>query len=144
VAPNENQAQWSAVLALQQAAHRLVHILSFQLAHFGMTASEINAMANLAGRPGSTVSELAAAAGIRSTTMTSVLDRLEMRGLVRRGTVPGDRRAVRIEMTDPGRTAAGAIDAAIAAIERRALADLPAEARSGLQAALERFAEATA
>ncbi|HEX2320595.1 MAG TPA: hypothetical protein VHJ18_16560 [Streptosporangiaceae bacterium] len=50
---------------------------------------------------------------------------------------------VRIEMTDPGRTAAGAIDAAIAAIERRAIADLPAEARSGLQAALERFAEAT-
>jgi MarR family transcriptional regulator, organic hydroperoxide resistance regulator len=131
------------VLALQQATHRVVHILSIELAHLGMTASEINAMANLAGRPGSTVSELAAAAGIRSTTMTSVLDRLEMRGLVRRGTVPGDRRAVQIEMTDLGRTAAGAIDAAIAAIERRAIADLPAEARSGLQAALERFAEAT-
>ena len=141
---SENQAQWSAVLALQQATHRVLHILSVELAHFGMTASEINAMANLAGHPGSTVSELAAAAGIRSTTMTSVLDRLEKRGLVRRGTAPGDRRAVRIEMTDPGRAAAGAIDAAIAAIERRVLAGLPAEARSGLQAALERFAEATA
>jgi len=132
------------VLALQQAAHRVVHILSVEFARFGMTASEINAMANLAGRPGSTISELAAAAGIRSTTMTSVLDRLEMRGLVRRGTAPGDRRAVHIEMTDQGRVAAGAIVAAIAAIEQRALADLPAEARSGLQAALERFTEATA
>jgi DNA-binding MarR family transcriptional regulator len=120
-----------------------VHILSVELAHFGMTASEINAVANLAERPGSTVSELAAAAGIRSTTMTSVLDRLEMRGMVRRGTVPGDRRAVRIELTDPGRAAAVAIHAAISAIERRAIADLPAKARSGLQAALERFAKAT-
>ncbi|HEX7994935.1 MAG TPA: MarR family transcriptional regulator [Streptosporangiaceae bacterium] len=142
--PSENQARWSAVLALQQAAHRVVHILSAQLAEFGMTASEINAMANLAAHPGSTVSELAAAAGIRSTTMTSVLDRLEKRGLVLRGPAIGDRRAVRIEMTDQGRAAAGAIDAAIDALERRALADLPAEAMSGLQAALERFAEGAA
>jgi DNA-binding MarR family transcriptional regulator len=109
-----------------------------------MTASEINAMANLAVHPGSTISELAAAAGIRSTTMTSVLDRLEKRGLVQRGPVIGDRRAVRIEMTDRGRAAAGAIGAAIEALERRALADLPAEAISSLQAALERFAEAAA
>jgi DNA-binding MarR family transcriptional regulator len=132
------------VLALQQAAHRVVHILSAQLGQFGMTASEINAMANLAVHPGSTISELAAAAGIRSTTMTSVLDRLEKRGLVQRGPVIGDRRAVRIEMTGQGSAAAGAIGAAIEALERRALADLPAEAISGLQAALERFAEAAA
>lgn len=101
-------------------------------------------MTNLADQPGSTVSELAAAAGIRSTTMTSVLDRLEVRGLVRRGTAPCDRRAVRIEMTDAGRTAAGAIVAAVAALERRALAGLPAEAISGLQVGLEKLAEATA
>ena len=77
-------SEWSALLALQRATHATLHALAAQLVGLDLTASEINALANLAdGRL--TVSELAAATGTKPSTLTSVLDRLERRGQIRRG-----------------------------------------------------------
>lgn len=134
-------SQWSALLAAQRAAHSTVHVLTDQLADLGLTGSDINALANLGSGSGQTVSELAVAAGVRPTTMTSVLDRLEHRGLVSRGSVPSDRRAVLVELTPSGRRVASAIRRAITSLERRALSDLPAEAIAGLRAGLTAMAE---
>ena len=39
---------WSALLALQRATHATLHALAAQLADLDLTASEINALANLA------------------------------------------------------------------------------------------------
>jgi MarR family transcriptional regulator, organic hydroperoxide resistance regulator len=132
---------WSAVLALQQAAHASLHFLSAQLSEFGLTGSELNALANLQAGQGRTVSDLAAAAGIRASTMTSVLDRLERRGLVTRRSAPGDRRAVLVELTTSGQSAAGEIREAMFGLERRAFADLSADAIAGLRAGLRALAE---
>jgi MarR family transcriptional regulator, organic hydroperoxide resistance regulator len=132
---------WSAVLALQRAAHVTVHALGAELADLNLTGSEINTMANLAGSPGLTVSELAAATGTRPTTLTSVLDRLEGRGHITRGARPGDRRAVLIELTPAGRHAAATIRQAITDLERRALGTLPAGAISALRSALQALTE---
>jgi DNA-binding MarR family transcriptional regulator len=134
---------WSAVLALQQAAHASLHVLSAQLAEFGLTGSELNALANLPASQGRTVSDLAAAAGIRATTMTSVLDRLERRGLVSRRSAPADRRAVLVELTASGQSAAADIREAMFSLERRALADLPADAITALRVGLRALAEVT-
>lgn len=130
------------MLAVQRAAHASVHILSAELARLGLTGSEINALANLSDGGGRTVSALAAAAGVRATTMTSALDRLEERGLVRRGAVPGDRRAVLVELTGSGTLAAGTIAEAIARVEHRALAGLDAAAVGALRAGLDALAGA--
>jgi MarR family transcriptional regulator for hemolysin len=46
--------------------------------------------------------ELARAMGIEGPTLTRHLDGLEEAGLVRRVRSPGDRRAVRVELTDAG------------------------------------------
>ena len=127
----------TALLALQRATHSTLHVLTTELAHLGLTASEINALANLADGRGRTVSELGAAAGTRPTTLTSVLDRLEQRGLVSRGSAPGDRRAVLIELTSRGHVTAGTIRTAITGLERRALGGLPADTLAGLRAALQ-------
>ena len=54
----------------------------------------------------------------RRSTLTSVLDRLESKGLVRRGTAPGDRRSVRLELTPRGTRAATAIAEAFAELRR--------------------------
>jgi DNA-binding MarR family transcriptional regulator len=108
-----------------------------------LTGSEINALANLAGGDGSTVSDLAAAAGIRPTTMTSVLDRLGQRGLIRRAIKPGDRRAVVVKLTASGRRTARVIQETISGLERGAFAGLDAAAIDGLRAGLEALAEAT-
>jgi DNA-binding MarR family transcriptional regulator len=139
----EAQPSWSALLALQQATHQTLHILSVRLAGLGLTGSETNALAQLADGRGWNMSELSAASGSRPTTLTSVLDRLEGRGLVTRGNAPRDRRVVLIELTPSGREAATAIRAAIDALERQALGSLPAGAIAGLRAGLQALAEAT-
>ena len=132
---------WSALLALQRATHATLHVLSAELVDLDLTASEINALANLADGRGRTVSELGAAAGTRPTTLTSVLDRLERRGHITRGTRPGDRRAVLIELTSSGQRAATTIRQAIADLEHRALDGLPPDAVAGLRAALQALTE---
>lgn len=134
-------SEWSAVLEVQRAAHAIVHVLAAELADLDLTASEINALANLADGHGRTVSELGAAAGSRPTTMTSVLDRLERRGQISRGSLAGNRRAVLVELTPAGRRTAATIREAITAVERRALSGLPADAITGLRAALHAFSE---
>lgn len=125
-----------ALLALQRATHATLHLIAAELVDLDLTASEINALANLAdGRP-RTVSQLGAAVGSKPTTLTSVLDRLERRGHVTRTTRAGDRRSVQIELTESGHDTAAIITATLADIERRALGDLPAEALAGFHAVL--------
>ena len=124
------------MLEVQRAAHAIVHVLAAELADLDLTPSETNALANLADGRGRTVSELGAAAGSRPTTMTSVLDRLERRGYISRGSVPGNRRAVLVELTPAGRQTAALIRSAIAGLEHRALSALPAGAIADLRAAL--------
>ena len=135
---------WSALLALQRATHATLQVLAAQLTDLDLTASEINALANLADGRSRTVSELAAATGTRPTTLTSVLDRLERRGHISRGPAPADRRAVLIELTSSGRSAAATVRRAVTDLERRALGNLPADAITGLRAALHALAQVPA
>jgi len=138
---NELAPGWSALLALQRAAHATLHVLAAELADLNLTASEINVLANLADGHSLSISELGRAAGTRPTTLTSVLDRLERRGHITRGPHPSDRRGVQVELTRSGRQAAAAIRHAIAGIEERALGPLPAEATAALRTALQAFTE---
>jgi DNA-binding MarR family transcriptional regulator len=138
---NATAAEWSALLALQRATHAILQVLATDLADLDLTASEINALANLADGRSRSVSELGRAAGTRPTTLTSVLDRLEQRGHITRSPRPGDRRAVLIELTPSGRRAATTIRHAITGIEQRALDPLPASAIAGLRTALEALTE---
>ena len=50
-------------------------------------------------RPGITAGELATAVGLSPGAVTTVLDRLEARGFVKRTRDPGDRRRVTLELT---------------------------------------------
>ena len=78
----------SALLALQRATHATLHLLAHELADLDLTTSEINALANLADDTPRTVSQLATEVGARPSTLTSVLDRLERRGHISKGTLP--------------------------------------------------------
>jgi MarR family transcriptional regulator, organic hydroperoxide resistance regulator len=141
VKPQAAPAGWSALLALQRATHATLQILSAELVDLDLTASEINALANLADGRGRTMSELGAAVGTRPTTLTSVLDRLERRGHITRGNRPGDRRAVLIELTAVGHLTATTIRQAITDLEHRALDGLPAAEIEGLRHALQALTE---
>lgn len=131
----------SALLALQRATHATLQLIAAELADLDLTASEINALANLADGQGRTVSQLGAAAGTRPTTLTSVLDRLERRGHITRGTIAGDRRSVLVELTDSGQAAAAVIRQALTALESRALDGLPRDAITGFYAVVDAFSK---
>jgi len=141
VSPKPGRTESSPLLALQRATHATQQGLSAQLADLDLTSAEINALANMADGRARTVSELVAAVGTRPTTLTSVLDRLERRGHVTRGTRPDDRRAVLVELTPTGRTAATTIRRAISALERRALRHLSVTKIAGLHAGLQALSE---
>ena len=126
----------SALLALQRATHATLHRLSTELADLDLKASELNVLANLADGRGRTVSQLAALAGVRPTTLTSVLDRLERRGHVTRGVRAADRRSVLVGLTEPGLATAETVHQALAELEQRALGDLPPSAVAGFHEVL--------
>jgi DNA-binding MarR family transcriptional regulator len=134
---SESVPSSSALLALQRATHATLHLIASELVDLDLTASEINALANLADGHGRTVSQLGAAVGVKPTTLTSVLDRLERRGHVVRGARAGDRRSVLIELTDSGRETAAAITQTLADLEHRTLSGVSAEAVAGFHAVLD-------
>lgn len=56
------------------------------------------------GRDGITISQLSAQTSLANTTLTSMLDRMEASGLIRREPSPKDRRALLIRLTDKARS----------------------------------------
>jgi DNA-binding MarR family transcriptional regulator len=134
-------ANESMLILLQRATHVTLHVLETDLADLGHKASELNVLANLAdGRP-RTVSEVAAAAGVRPTTVTGVLDRLEQKGHLVREARHGDRRAVQVSLTPAGVTSSRRVQRAFAALEERALEAVPSAAVDHARQVLSALAE---
>ena len=116
----------SVILALQRATHATLRLLAARLADENLTASEINALANLADRQVRSVGEVAALTGTKPTTLTSVLDRLSGRGYLTRELDPADRRSFLLHLSPEGNRAARTARAAIEAIEEAAIGSLTA------------------
>jgi DNA-binding MarR family transcriptional regulator len=76
--------------------------------------------------------ELMQSAMVTSGAITQRLDRLEARGLVRRGPHPGDGRVVLVSLTDQGRDLVDRVLPDHLATEERLLAALSAEQRATL------------
>ena len=84
-----------AYLAFSRTDSR--HIRSLRL-----TPSQFDVVATLGDTKGMTCAELSAATLVTKGTLTGVLDRLASKGLIRRETVAGDRRSIKISLTDKG------------------------------------------
>jgi MarR family transcriptional regulator, organic hydroperoxide resistance regulator len=132
----------SVILELQRATHATLQLLAAELVDLDLTASEINALGNLADGVARTVSQLGAAVGTRPATLTGILDRLERRGLITRAARPGDRRAVLIELTEDGERSAAQVRHTLIAVEKRALAGVPATALDATRTVLRALTEA--
>lgn len=109
---------------------------------FGINGGEFDVLATLrrcGGKAGLAASQLADKCMLSTAAMTNRLDRLEAMNLIQRRSDPGDRRVVRVALTEEGR---GLINRAfVAHVENqdRAVAVLPAEEREGLAALLRRI-----
>ena len=129
------------ILALHRATHATLHSLARDLADLDLTSSETNVLAVLADGLPRAVGVLAAATATRSTTLTNVLDRLVVRGLVVREVDPEDRRSFVVVLTDSGLEAAAAVDAAVQRLERAALSVVGQRELAGFNAVLEALTE---
>jgi DNA-binding MarR family transcriptional regulator len=130
------------VLALQRTTHHTLHALSAALAGESLNAAEINALANLAEGGTLNVRQLSERTGTRASTLTGVLDRLADRGYLTRELDPSDRRSFRLPLTEAGQAVAGRVLAAVADLERKAMAGLSATQIAGFHAVLTALQEA--
>jgi MarR family transcriptional regulator, organic hydroperoxide resistance regulator len=129
------------ILALHRTTHATLQALARDLADLDLNNSETNVLAVLADGHPRPVGVLAAETATRPSTLTSVLDRLVVRGLVVRVVDPEDRRSFVAELTDTGRETAAAVDAAVRRLERAALALVGERELAGFQAVLEALME---
>lgn len=73
------------------------HIKSLKL-----TPSQFDVIITLGDTDGMTCAELSNATLVTKGTLTGVLDRLVAKGLIKRETVAGDRRCIKIKLTEKG------------------------------------------
>jgi DNA-binding MarR family transcriptional regulator len=81
------------------------------------------------------MAELARCFGVEKAALTGLVDRVERRGLARRATVPGDRRALQVTLTDAGQRAGAAFHGEVTATLSQLLATLPPEDREQFRTA---------
>jgi DNA-binding MarR family transcriptional regulator len=133
----------SVILALHRATHATLHALSTALADLDLPAADIDVLAILADGAGRTVGALATATATRPSTLTSLLDRLIKRGYIARELDPADRRSFLISLTPAGRAVAEHAAAAIADLERQALATVTLAQRAGFHTVIDALTEVT-
>jgi DNA-binding MarR family transcriptional regulator len=90
------------------------------------------------------ISRLLQVFGHKKSTLTSMLDRMERRGLVRRGPHPDDRRSVLVHLTDAGRAFAERVQVPVDELERRIRAEVRDEDLRGFERVLEAIGRVTA
>jgi DNA-binding MarR family transcriptional regulator len=78
------------------------------------------------------MTELAQASAIERTSLTRTIDGLIARGCVSRSALPGDRRAVIVEVSPGGEALAGQVGAEVEAVERQLLSVLDEDRQAAL------------
>ena len=111
-----------------------------------LTLPQFDVLAQLERHPGGLLpSELTQALLVTAGNVTGIVRRLQARGLVERLSVPHDRRAVRVKLTERGRLRAGTALTDHARILEKVLGDAPSSELSELRdrlGALTRILEA--
>jgi DNA-binding MarR family transcriptional regulator len=132
-------------LALIPPVHRATHRIGLFLQSrrgLGVSQGEAHLLAQLAEAGPCTVGQLHEAFAHRRSTLTSILDRLEERGLVRREVRPDDRRSFLVTLTPTGSLRARRVRAALAALEALASSRVSAAQLAGFAAVVSALADA--
>ncbi|MFJ3304082.1 MarR family winged helix-turn-helix transcriptional regulator [Streptomyces sp. NPDC086549] len=121
---------------LKHAQAGLARASAEALAPYGVDGHELAVLVVLSGDDPLSQVEVAGRLGVDRTTMVSLLDSLEDRGLVERRRSPQDRRRNIVELTPAGRDCLREGEAARRSAERRFLAPLDEETAATLVRAL--------
>jgi MarR family transcriptional regulator, organic hydroperoxide resistance regulator len=125
---------------VQHTTHQIGRHLETALAAVGVDQAEAHVLSALTA--GSmTVAALVETVGVKRSTLTNILDRLERRGLVVREINPHDRRSFVVRPTRGGARAAKKVAVAFAAVDTRLARATTASEREAFDAVLARLKE---
>ena len=93
------------VPSVERASHAIALWIEAALKDAGLTQAEAHILGYLAQAGRCSINDLHHDFGHRRSTLTSILDRLEARELIRRTPHPTSRRSVMVELTPAGRAA---------------------------------------
>jgi DNA-binding MarR family transcriptional regulator len=105
--------------ALERATHALGLWVERAFRDEELTQPEAHVLAYLTRHPDATINDLHTSFGHKRSTLTSILDRLEARGWVRRAPHPTSRRLVAVALTGAGGAIGKRASGALRAIEER-------------------------
>jgi DNA-binding MarR family transcriptional regulator len=118
---NEHEAA-TIIPELERGVHAVALWVEHVLGGLRLSQAEAHVLAHLARTSQCTINDLHRGFGHKRSTLSSLLDRLERRGLIARGRHPRSRRLVMVELTDAGREVAIQASAAMRALEGRVAA----------------------
>ena len=101
-----------------------------------LAVAQLELLAALAEHPGARPGQLARQLNMRPNTVTTIVNALRARGMLRRATAEDDRRAVELTVTQDGQQAVLRWQATNAAVLHLALSTLPARQRRALATAV--------
>jgi DNA-binding MarR family transcriptional regulator len=128
---------------LHKASRQLSVYLEAPANQPGMSPSEGHILTYLRSYAPAAVGELVRVFGIKQSTFTSMLDRLEQAGLIRREMNPGDRRSFLIQITDTGRERAEKATETLQALEAEIRARVSERDVEGFHAVMRAIEEVT-
>jgi DNA-binding MarR family transcriptional regulator len=115
------------VPALERATHAVALWIERTFSQLRLTQAEAHVLAYLAEHTPCSINDLHHSFGHKRSTLTSLLDRLESRGWIRRTAHPTSRRLVQVELTNTGSPVAERVAAAVHGLEERLLVQVGRE-----------------
>ena len=135
--PPERPGRWtdpSVCRSVHGAYHALGGRLQLATREHGLGASEAMILAYLLRQPGCAAAVVRHALGLHRSTLSSLLDRLEAKGLIRRPRSSYDGRRLEIDLTPAGNLAAGIAEDVIRSVEAELAEFTTAAERRGAEA----------
>jgi len=128
---------------LHKASRQISVYLEAHTRALGVSPSEGHVITYLRSYAPTPVGELVRVFGMKQSTLTSMLHRLETAGLVRREVNPGDRRSFLVHVTSAGVELAERLNRVLETLEAEIRAQVDAEEMDGFRAVMGAVEEVT-
>ncbi len=128
---------------LHKASRQIEIHLAQEIKPLGVSPVEGHLLAYLYSYEPCPIAEIHRVLGTRRSTLTSLLDRLEARGLVSRDAHPDDRRSWMISLREEGRTLAAKIRRSLESFEAAIMKDIARHDIQGFERLMKSIADVT-
>jgi len=122
---------------LHKATHQVGLYIHRELSQIAISQAEAHVLSHLSERGPCSIAEVHRSFGHRRSTLTSILNRLEDRGLIARAMHPDDRRSYLLRLTRDGKPAASKARRTLERLEAEALTDVGEQQVAALIAVIE-------